>query len=429
MTNNTPSHAMPGPHDTERIELDNGLVILVRENHSAPVTVLEGSLPAGSIHTTGDQAGLASFTASMLMRGSQRFDFDTFNERIEGVGANLSVSAGDHSTDFGLTSLSEDFPMMVELLADTLRRPTFPEEHIERVKSQTQVSIQERDQDTQQVASLRFYETLYGDHPYGRSNLGYAHTVRSIGRQNLVDFHANHFTPDGAVMVITGDVDAAAAVDLMGKYFEDWTGPKALNSVPPVDTSITRQSIKIELPDKVQSDIVIGCHAISRHHPDFHPIRVANTILGRFGTMGRLGETVREEQGLAYYAFSSLDASPFAGVWLATAGVNPDNVEQAIESILAEFSRLGSERVSDEELSDSQAFMTGVTPLALETNEGVANTLLQMEWHNLGLDYLLHYNDIVYGVTAEDVQRVAATYLRPDSCLTVIAGPSIEELQ
>ena len=415
--------SMPGPHDITRLVLENGLVILVRENHAAPVAVLEGALPAGSIHTAREQAGLAGFVSSMVMRGSEHYDLDAFNESIEGVGASLSVSAGDHTTDFGSTSLSEDFPAMVALLADTLRRPTFPTEHIERVRSQRLVRIQERDQDTQQVANLRFYEAIYGNHPYGTSDLGYMETVQDIQRPDLVEFHAGRYTPDGAVIVITGDVETDRAVDLIRTHFEDWRGSAADQTVPPVQTRADSRRLVYPLPDKVQADIVIGCHAISRHHPDFHPARVANTILGRFGMMGRLGETVREEQGLAYYAYSTLDATSAAGVWLAGAGVNPDNVDIAVDSILAEFERLGAERVSDGELSDSQAYMTGVVPLTLETNEGVATTLLQMEWHGLGLDYLQRYNDIVYGVTAEDVQRVAAAYLLADAYVAVVAGP------
>jgi zinc protease len=144
--------------------------------------------------------------------------------------------------------------------------------------------------------------------------------------------------------------------------------------------------------------------------------------------MGRLGEVVREEQGLAYYAFSSQDADVVSGVWYASAGVNPDDVDQAVESILAEFARLGDEPVSEEELSDSQAYMTGVLPLTLETNEGVASTLLNMEWHGLGLDYLQRYNDLIYGVTPADVQRVAQRYLEPAGQTLVVAGPTeVEE--
>jgi len=423
------ARAMPGPHDITRVVLDNGLVILVRENHAAPVVVLEGALPAGSIHVPREQSGLASFVASMLMRGSEHYDFDAFNDAIEGVGASLSVTAGDHSTDFGSTSLSEDFPRMLELLADCLRRPTFPLAHVERVRAQKLVGIQERDQDTSQIADLHFHESMYAGHPYANSNLGYMETIPSIGRQQLVDFHAERYTQQGAVIVVAGDVETEKAIALIEEQFIDWSGPAPEHNLPPVETTTSAERLFYPLADKVQSDIVMGCHAVSRYHQDFHALRVANTILGRFGLMGRLGETVREEQGLAYYAYSTLDALPAGGVWLASAGVNPANVNVALESILSEFDRLGAERVPDAELEDSQAYLTGVVPITLETNEGVASTLLSMEWHDLGLDYLQRYNDIVYGITADDVQRVAATYLRRSDCLAVVAGPAMEQNQ
>jgi zinc protease len=419
--------SVPGPEDITRVVLDNGIVVLVRENHAAPVVVVEGLLPTGSIHDPAGKTGLAGFVASMLMRGSERYSFDEFNEIIEGVGANLSVSASDHTTDFGSTSLAEDFPTMVEVLADTLHRPLFPPEHITRVRSQKLVRIQERDQDTQQVANLRFYETIYGDHPYGRPTSGYAETVSAIQREDLLAFHAGHYAPQGAVIVVSGDVETEAAIDLIRAQFEDWRGDAAGSTaeqpVEPVKTAGGVNRLFYPLPGKYQSDIVIGCPAVARSHPDYYAVRVANTVLGRFGMMGRLGEKIREEQGLAYYAFSSQDANLAAGVWLAAAGVNPENVDVAVESILSEFARLGEEPPSEEELSDSQAFMTGVLPLTLETNEGVANTLLNMEWYGLGLDYIERYNDLIYGVSPADVQRVAAAYLRSDRYAAVVAGP------
>ena len=153
------------------------------------------------------------------------------------------------------------------------------------------------------------------------------------------------------------------------------------------------------MPGKVQSDIVIGARGVARSDPDYYAVRVANCILGQFGLMGRLGERVREEQGLAYYAYSSNMADLAGGAWTAAAGVNPANVEQAIESILHEFADIGAAGVSSEELTDSQSYLTGVLPLTLETNDGVASTLLNMEWHGLGLDYLLRYRELINSVT------------------------------
>ena len=281
-----------------RVVLDNGLVILVRENHAAPVAVLEGALPAGSIHTAREQAGLAGFVASMAMRGSEHYDFDAFNERIEGVGASLSVSADEHTTDFGSTSLAEDFPNMVELLADILRRPTFPTEHVERVRSQRLVRIQERDQDTQQVASLRFYEAdlRRSSLRHVRPGLRRQRSAHSTPRLDRIPLPPDtHRT--ALAIVVTGDVETDRVVDLIPRALRGLAGPTADQTVPPIHGYPAPHGLRIALPDKVQADIVLGCPAISRHHPDFHPVRVANTILGRFGMMGRLGENVRGGAG------------------------------------------------------------------------------------------------------------------------------------
>jgi len=142
--------------------------------------------------------------------------------------------------------------------------------------------------------------------------------------------------------------------------------------------------------------------------------------------MGRLGDSVREEQGLAYYVYSSQEAGPVTGLWFAAAGVNPNNVEQAIDSIQMEFGRLADQPVPDEELADTQAYLTGILPIQLETNDGVASTLLNMEWNGLGLDYLQRYNNLVYSVSADDVQRVAQRYLRSDAYVLSVAGPATE---
>lgn len=417
------SDSFPGPHDVSRTVFANGITVLVRENHAAPVAVLEGYLPVGALHDPADKVGLSQFVAAMLMRGSAHYDFDTINESIESIGAGLSVVSDTHALAVTFNSLSEDFPRLVEILADMLRRPTFPVEHLERVRQQKLVSIQERDQDTQRTANLRFYETIYPNHPYGRSISGYKETVSTITHKDLVEFHQEHYTPNGAVLVVVGDVQTAAVLDLLQRHLGDWQGPIPQQSVPPAHTQRQVNRVTVPMPGKVQADIVIGCPAPPRNHPDYFAVRVANTILGVFGMMGRLGERVREEQGLAYYCYSSHDAERYAGVWLAEAGVNPTDVPQAVDSILAEFDRLGSEPVSEEELADSQAYMTGVLPLALETNAGVASRLLDMEWNNLGLDYLQRYKGLIEGVSAADVQRVAHTYLRSDNYTLVVAGP------
>ncbi len=195
---------------------------------------------------------------------------------------------------------------------------------------------------------------------------------------------------------------------------------------PPVDPA--RRVVRREqvLPGKVQSDIVLGGPAVRRSDPDYDAVRLANTVLGRFGMMGRLGENVREQHGLAYYAYSSIAASKEPGAWEVIAGVNPANVERCLEAVNEELARLASELVPEEELGDSKALLTGSLPLRLETNEGVADTILDMVWYDLGLDYLHRYADMINGVTAEQVRTVAGKYLRPDAHVVAIAGPAAE---
>ena len=416
-----------GPETIHRVRTANDITILVRPNPSAPVAMLEGCLRAGSVDESAEQAGLASFTASLLSRGSAKYDFDSYNEAVESVGASVSVGGGTHISSFGSESLVEDFPLMVEILAETLQRPTFPPEHIERVRGQWLVRLQEREQSTRSVSYRRFNEMIFGDHPYGLPTSGYIETIQELSRDDVAAFHQDYYRPNQAIIVVSGDVEPEAVVALLESHFGSWrTGaepPPPADTIPPVAGANGIQRKSFDMPGKVQSDVVIGCLAIARSHPDYFAVQVANNILGQFGMMGRLGETVRERQGLAYYSYSALDADIGIGPWVAFAGVNPQNVNQAADSILHEFERLGNELVSDEELSDSIANMTGTLPLRLETNDGVASILLNMEWYDLGLDYLQTYQERIRAITKEDVQRVAADYLRTDSYTQVTAGP------
>lgn len=421
---NTIANALPSPETIFRTTFPNGLTLLVREDHTSPVTVLQGSLRVGAVCESPEQAGLAAFVASMLTRGSAHYDYDAFNAAVENVGASLTISADIHSTDLSITSLSEDFEQMLRLLADLIRHPTFPDDHIERLRRMKLVHIQEREQDTASVAARRFNEQLFTRrHPYGRATEGYLETVTALQRQDMTDFHGHWYTPQGGVLAIAGDVDARRTAEIVAETFGDWrVAAPARPLIEPVRIT-DFQPIHTSMAGKVQSDLVIGAYGVRRNDPDFYAVRVANCILGQFGMMGRLGERIREEQGLAYYCYSASVAEQEDGIWFAAAGVNPADVDAAIESILAEFARLGAKPVDAEELSDTQAYLTGIVPLTLETNEGVASTLLSMEWFGLGLDYLQRYPSLIYGVTAADVQRVAARYLVPERCVISTAGP------
>jgi zinc protease len=150
---------------------------------------------------------------------------------------------------------------------------------------------------------------------------------------------------------------------------------------------------------------------------------MGNMILGRLGMGGRLGENVRENQGMAYYVYSGLEADLGAGPWAAVAGINPDNVERAIQAILQEIEQFKQAGPTDEELADAKAYLTGSLVLGLETNDGIAGTLLAIERYGLGLDYIDRYPDIINGLSHADIVTVARKYLSTENCVLVVAGP------
>jgi zinc protease len=177
------------------------------------------------------------------------------------------------------------------------------------------------------------------------------------------------------------------------------------------------------MTNKTQADIVLGTVGPARSAQGYYAARLGDLILGHLGLMGRLGETVRDQQGLAYYAYSGLEAGLGRGPWSVRAGVSPANVERAIESILAEITRLRDEPVTDQELEDGKDYLTGSLPLRLETNEGIASTLLDIDLHQLGDDYIIRYPDLIHAVTKEQIQAAAHSYLDPENYALVIVGP------
>jgi len=179
----------------------------------------------------------------------------------------------------------------------------------------------------------------------------------------------------------------------------------------------------VKIPGKSQTDLVIGSSGPKRKDPEFMAASLGNSILGQFGMAGRIGEVVREKSGLAYHASSSLSAGIGPGTWDVSAGVNPINVQKAIELIIQEIRRFVEKGVTSEELEDSQSNFIGRLPLSMESNIGVANSLLNIERFDLGMDYYCLYPDLVRSISKEDVLSAAKKYLDPDRLAIAIAGP------
>jgi zinc protease len=423
---NTQHTSIPGPDTIQRREYPNGMVVLVKENFSSPVVVIDGALRFGSVDVPRAQAGLASFMTDVLMRGTQRRTFQQIYEEIESVGAAVSVDAGLNASGFGAKSLAESLPLVIDILADVIQQPTFPPAEVEKQRGEILTDLEERANNTRRMASLTFRETLYpGDHPYAVSGIGYPDTIAALTRDDLERFYRERVGARGMIVSIVGAVKAGEAFRQWEDAFGNWTGADNRRNSPPSAPKLSEARRKsVEVPGKTQSDLVLGFVGPARTAPDYFPAALCNTVLGVFGLYGRLGAKVRVKGGMAYYAYSSLEGGLGPGAWNVVAGVNPANVDRAVDLIRGEIRRMCQTKVPAAELADNKTFITGSLPLRLETNDGVADQITNMELYGLGLDYLQRYTEMVNDITAAQVQAAAQKYLDPDAYALAVAGPA-----
>jgi len=420
------SRSLPGPDNIARSQLSNGMVLLSRGNPNSGSVYINGSLPAGGLFDPDEKLGLAYFTSSALMRGSQRRGFYEIYDELESIGASLGFSCGTHQISFYGKSLVEDLDLLLDLLSQALQQPVFPQDQVERLRSQLLTSLSIRSHDTAEMASLAFDQIVYRNHPYSRPEDGYPETIQAIQQQDLSDFHRKHYGPRGMLFAVVGGIDPALAIEKVTKVFEDWRNPEQpMVPILPALTPLPKSTrVHVEVEGKSQTDLIIGTSGPVRKSADYMAASLGNHVLGQFGMMGRLGELVREQAGLAYSVSSSLSGGIGPGPWDISAGVDPENIDQAIELIIQEIRRFVSEPVSDAELADSQTNYIGRLPISLESNAGNASALLSLERYDLGLDYYLRYADLVKDVTPEKVLEAAARYLDPDRLAIVSAGSS-----
>ena len=417
--------SLPGPETIRREELPNGVVVLIRENFSSPSVVLSGYLPVGALANTAKTAGLAFMTAIAMTRGTRTRSFHQIFESIESIGAHLSLYGGTHSTAFQGKALAEDLSLLLELLADVLQNPSFPKTEFERLRAQQLTALAIREQDTGARAQMAFDTLVYRDHPYGLSTGGYVETISELTHSDLRKFHRGYFDPSGLVITIVGGVETERVLALVTSTLGQWKTKQRLKmpDLPKLKPLLKSRRVEVRLDGKAQSELVIGAAGPSRYDDEYLAAVMGNSILGRFGMMGRIGEAVRDSAGLAYYAYSGISGGPGPGPWQVVAGVNPKDENRAIEIVQKEIKRFTSRRVSDEELLENKANFIGRLPMQLESNEGVAGVISHIERYSLGLDYYQRYQNLVAGITCDQILAVGKRYLDPDRLAIAIAGP------
>jgi zinc protease len=419
-----------GLNPTRRV-LPNGLTVLAKETRTTPAVTIYAGFHAGTVHDPADCPGVAHFVSKTIDRGTAAQTADQIAEDFENRGASLSVALNRHAMWLVCTCLSEDFEQVLGLVGNVAMRPAFPDAEIETRRGEIVTLLRQDEDNPASVAMERLMRSLYGaTHPYGRPMRGTLEAVERIGRADLQQFHQRRIAPELMSLALVGDLDAGRAMDVTAAVFGAWpaTGLKQAE-LPAVDPARARRVQVVPMMNKSQADIAYGFTSIRRLDPQYHAYSLMNNILGQYALGGRLGDSIRERQGMAYYTFSSLDASFAPGPLIVRAGVSPANVERAVASIDAELTKLAADGPTDKELAESKQYLIGSMPRTLETNVGIATFLQTAELFGLGLDYDLRLPDVISAVTREQVHAAARATLNPSNATIVVAGPYSGSLQ
>jgi len=410
------------PH---RATLPNGLVVVLRENHANPTVALQGVVRAGACLDPPDRSGLASFVGAMLDRGTRRRTALMQAAAIEDLGAHLSFEGNAETLGFSGTSLTEDLPAVLDVLADALANPAFPPDQVEKARDELLIRVRMAEDNTASVAARTANRLLYPeDHPFHWPSFGTEPTLRAVTRGDLEGFHARHYGPQATTLVLVGDVSPDRTLPLVERAFAGFpplggTSRFAVPDAPPLPGAARRV---VHLAGRSQTDIVWAKHGFARTAPDYYAALLMNYVFGGGSLSSRLMDHLRDRQGLVYGVYSVPAAGIGAGPIQVRAGTNPARVDRAIAAIEEEALRMHEEGPTEEELAEAKGYLAGVFPVRLESNSGVAAQLTAAEVYGLGLDYIDRYTGIIEGVTLDQVRAAARKYLGPGAHALAIAG-------
>jgi zinc protease len=408
-----------------RSTLSNGLVVLAKRTRTTPAVTINIAVRAGSVCDPADAPGGMYLLSKLIDRGTAARSADDIAEALDSRGISLGITVTRHLFSFICTCLAEDFHDVMSLVGEIVRAPSLPDAQLATRKGEV-ITMLRQDEDNPGVrATETLMELLYpAPHPYGRRSKGTIDVVERLTRDRLADLHARRFAPSVTSVVTVGDVDPDESIAAVERVFGDWTVPAPpAPPLVPASHAVSRRRVDIPMMNKAQADIAYGFVTIRRTDPDYYPCWLMNHAFGQYSMSGRLGDSIRERQGMAYYAFSTLDANIMEGPLLIRAGVSGANIDRAVTSIDHEIATLVAGGLTQKELDDSRRFLIYAMPRALETNAGIANYLQTTEFFDLGLDYDVRLPDLLRGVTLEHANAAARKYVSVDRATVVIAGP------
>jgi len=401
--------------------LSNGLSLVVVEDQRLPLVSFRLALRTGDAHDPKELPGLMDMMTGLLTEGTESRTSREIADEVARLGAALQAGANSDHTTIAASSLATFSDNILELMADVVLRPSFPENEVELTRQNTKESLKQQRAQPSFLASEMVARVMFGEHPYHVTSPT-PESVDATTRDRLIEFHRSTFIANNAVLVIVGDVKYDAIVKRVEELFGDWRQGEVLSSsFPPPPKRSSRAAYIVDRPGSAQANIVISNPGIKRTSPDYFPMLLMHTVLGA-NASSRLFMNLREDKGYTYGAYSSLDARRTAGTFRATAEVRTAVTGDSLKEFFYELDKIRAEPVSDKEISDAKSYLTGVYPIRLETQEGLIDQLVQIKMFDLPNNYLELYRDQIQAVTIEQIQDVAQKFVKPEEAAIVIVG-------
>jgi predicted Zn-dependent peptidase len=419
----------PGPAPALRLpaiqkhKLSNGLAVWIVELHKVPVAHVSLVVKSGSgADTTQKKFGVASLTAQMLDEGAGSRDALAIADAVDHLGADLSTSSSFDGSFVDLHVPVARLKDALAIMADVALRPTFPDKELERLRTELLTSLIQAQDNPASLIAFAFPRLVFGvEHRYGTLAAGTATTIKGFTTADLEQFHARHFVPGNAALIVTGDVTPATVLPMLESAFGSWKGAGPQPSAVPVAPQLqARQVYLVDKPGAAQSQVRIGWVGVPRSTPDFFTLRVLNTILGDAFT-SRLNTNLREQHGYSYGARSAFDMRLAPGPFYALAGVQTDKTSESLQEFFNELEGI-RQPVPAGELEKAKNYIALQLPRSFETSRSLASAVSQVVLYGLPDDYYVTFTDRIRAVTAADVQRAAEKYIQPDKLAVVIVG-------
>jgi zinc protease len=408
--------------DAKRVELPNGLVLLLLENHRLPLIFAEASLKHVQLLEPPDQAGISVLIGNLLDEGTSKHSSAEIAELIENVGGTLSMS----STGGSVQVLAPHRKTALGLLFECLSQPTFPKDAFSRQKERLLAEIDDAERRPNAKALMVYRELVYGKHPLGRPRFGTHKTVEKLTPQDCTAFHRRVFAPNNTTVAVVGDFKSDQVIEEITRLTGDWKKTDvARPQTPDVEKPKEFAEKFLLFPEAAQLAFYMGHPGIRRGNPDYYKLLVMDYILGTGpGFTDRLSARLRDRQGLAYTVQANISESAGLepGLFTCYVGTAPQNFEKVKTIFLEEIERIRTEKPTPQEVEDAKTYLVSSLPLRLTTSSSFATELLYIDRYGLGLNFLDDYKRAVERVTPEDVREVAAKYLDAKHMILVAAG-------